>query len=645
MSSPSQSFSVISKPLRLKDTLGLPSSLKVLDRPTQYHTARPVNWSWDRKVDSDTYGSLLSSLQKLTTNVVRDDEIKEITRKEKFLNHARYNGALSSGALLPMYKRSLTPSYDGVGSFDQFPYGPGEGYALFGHTNGQYVSTVSSSGTDGDLSYIPGFLGGEQIQASVDFDVLEHFSTIINSIKVGHAGVFQDTFRGGWRRRWVIEFDDCHINDQGSTVILVVYVFTLESQFGFSATWRVRLSFRVDSVIPDSPSDVFINGAYRPVDDRILVLHDFTHVEPVTGYSPDPSSYTVEAIVDTSWFGLSFLRSSGYWALSQSPSDDTRFAFSLFKSTIPTKGGYVSLNRSTLLRRRMDADMQNLRPSSFLAASDALSKATTIFDSNWLQNVQHLKDVLGLLPDVGVMAKILAKINDGDLSLVRDLVDYLTQAILKWNFQQKPLIRDGKAVFAKDLIKSINTLSLPRFLTVYGKYNYTFLDSECYILGTQELETRAKLRLSVDLSSLLTSMLVADSLGFLPTLSRLWSLVPFSFVVDWFTNMSERLNLVDNQIKFLGFNTHYCVYSYRVSHFPNVSDLSRCLLVDNYSHRSRSGSLFESLPLDEQPFHHSVYTRELTFCMPRLQDSRYDFLRRTNAPNNWTVGALLWQLI
>jgi hypothetical protein len=287
--------------------------------------------------------------------------------------------------------------------------------------------------------------------------------------------------------------------------------------------------------------------------------------------------------------------------------------------------------RHTAIRDAVEQRLPDIRPSAFLAAADALNKNIQVLSSNNLQNLQHLKDILSLLPDLPKLARLVAKAASGDPSVIVDIIDFITEEILKLKFQREPLSRDLSELARKDIKADLEKVLRSKHATIYGEFNYTFSDSENFCHdGVLKLETRAKVRIHSDPSTLLTAILTANSIGLLPSLSRIWSLLPFSFVVDWFTNESKRLKLVDTQVLYMTFRISQCLYSYKVVYYPSPDELSRWGL-ESYD----SGD----------PFGISVYQRELSRYAPRLSDSKFDFLRVTRGPDPLTVGSLVWQLL
>jgi hypothetical protein len=274
--------------------------------------------------------------------------------------------------------------------------------------------------------------------------------------------------------------------------------------------------------------------------------------------------------------------------------------------------------------------MPDIRPSSFLSSADALNTHLETLSTNHIQTLQKLSDILGLLPDLVEIPRMIKKIADGDFSVIRDLIDYVTDAILRYRFSQKPAEKALKEILGADIDAGLQNLVRSNSYTIYGKFEYVFPDElNPYGDGRLELMTRSKVRITQDFSTLVESLLMANSVGLLPTLSRIWEILPFSFVVDWFTSMNKRLKLVDTQLAYMAMRTDWCLHSYRLTYYPSDTAL------EAYNLES---------PNSEEPFRISAYVREKSVYMPRLRDSRLDFLA-TGGPNLVTAGALAWQLI
>jgi len=279
----------------------------------------------------------------------------------------------------------------------------------------------------------------------------------------------------------------------------------------------------------------------------------------------------------------------------------------------------------------VDRQMQAIRPSHFFAASDALDSEVQLLKANNLQNAQQITGILKSIPDLASIASVVSKAMRGDPDAVLQFVDTASSEILKARFERDPTIKDTIEVVKSDLLARLGTLLQSSYHTAYGKFNYDFTQVEnTYGSGKLSLQARAKIRFYLDASTLMAGLYTANAVGVLPTLSRIWQVVPFSFVVDWLTNMSVRLHAVDNQLAYGTLGVNWCLYSFKLLYEPSDDELLDSGLICPDS--------LDRLRL-------VVYQREFSHWMPHLMESKYDFLRRRTGPDLVTVGALVWQLL
>lgn len=273
--------------------------------------------------------------------------------------------------------------------------------------------------------------------------------------------------------------------------------------------------------------------------------------------------------------------------------------------------------------------LPDLRPSAFYSASDALQKHIEVLQANHLENLSQLSGLLSILPNLTKLPRIVSKLTKGDPSAIVEAIDYITDAIIKFRFAQSPTAGDTIELVTTDVLGELRSLLQSKSYTLYGQFFWEFPETENYMGdGRLVLGTRTKIEFEVDLSSLLATYLTANSMGILPTLSRTWAVIPFSFVVDWFTNMDDRLQAVDNQLLWLCLRPKWSLHSYTISYYPSVAML---------------GAYGLESPNPEEPFRVTAYFREFSLIAPLLRDSRFDFLAPNHGPDPLTVGALTWQ--
>lgn len=283
----------------------------------------------------------------------------------------------------------------------------------------------------------------------------------------------------------------------------------------------------------------------------------------------------------------------------------------------------------TYLMQQMRQRMHNLRPSAFHSASDALNKHIEVLSANHLENLTQLSGLLSILPNLSKLPKLVSRLAQRDPAAVIDLIDYITDAIIKFRYAQSPTASDTIELVTTDVLAELKSLLKSETYTLYGDFFWEFPEVDNFMGdGRLTLRTRTKVNLTVDLTTLVSTYLTANAMGVLPSLSNVWATLPFSFVVDWFTNMDDRLKSIDNQLLWLCVRTNWCLHSYKVSYYPSTD------LLGSYELES---------PVIDDPFHVTAYIRELSMIMPLLRESSYDFLAPNHGPDPVIVGALAWQ--
>jgi hypothetical protein len=85
---------------------------------------------------------------------------------------------------------------------------------------------------------------------------------------------------------------------------------------------------------------------------------------------------------------------------------------------------------------------------------------------------------------------------------------------------------------------------------------------------------RSKVRLAANIDSIIPYLLTADGLGLLPSLSRIWDLIPFSWLVDSFFNVGDALGYIDFSYKNQLFDIIYSTHSVSVQYMFDGDDRS-----------------------------------------------------------------------
>lgn len=200
--------------------------------------------------------------------------------------------------------------------------------------------------------------------------------------------------------------------------------------------------------------------------------------------------------------------------------------------------------------RHVDRHHSDYVELAAFSANDAISDYTTSF--NPYETVQGLRDFPALLEKPKHWAHLFKRggMVGGKNSL--DFIDALADGILSYKYAIAPA--SSEVAGARDSAATIyNALNgeLPKLPSVlYGKYHIEKLPNRFKFPGGEladvQLTVRTKITLANDQPTLLLWLLAAHKSGFLPTTSRIFALVRYSFVVDWFTNLSQRFQFWDD---------------------------------------------------------------------------------------------------
>lgn len=526
-----------------------------------------------------------------------------------------YAGMVRTQHAESIYARSNTPNLVFHPNLDLFPYHVRAGHRALG------TATAVQNG----LSTYSFNLDGHLLDhgAQFDFDAIEITQTMVSAINArGSLGFNPTRLNGGGLFPYYFDAVD------NSSWKGEFYHFDLGYRYELRTQWNDIISFlvHIDTLVGFAPNE----GSNDPYE-RNAIPHGAFICEDHSEVTPLSANNGLTPIVLSQYRVLPSWDAGFFSELDQVATTFTEDFYDFRSHTTGRDGIIYDIPKHTVLHKNTWVNLPELRPSSFLAASDALDTNITILSANALQTMQHLGDIMNVLPDVVSLAPLVRRCAQGDVTVIPDLVDYITSAILRYNFVQRPLIKDGRELFATDLRKSLDILLQPKSTTMYGSFHYTFTGSENFFgPGRLELLTHAKVRVTMDLSTAMVAYFAANSVGAAPNLARLWSLLPGSFIVDWFINMSKRLHQVDNQLTWLAMRTDWCIWSYKVAYTPTQGELAAYNLVD-YD------------PIGD-PFRILSYWREFSAYGPALRNSKFDFLRPTNSPNVATVGSLLWQL-
>jgi hypothetical protein len=284
--------------------------------------------------------------------------------------------------------------------------------------------------------------------------------------------------------------------------------------------------------------------------------------------------------------------------------------------------------------KRVERYFGDIRLSSYLSASDALDQISGGIDDNLVETLGEADEVLTLLPGLIESSRDIIRLakNPSEVT-IRGVLDIIASLRLQQKFALEPDFQLVTEVLPRmeSVARRIQKLASSGEVIGRGSFTYEFPLWE-FGRENSKLVTRSKVISSRDSKALLEKALGVRALGLLPSPSSLWDLVPFSFVVDWFTDIGGRLRDLESAGFLALMNIQCYTHSYTISSSLTDDELAKDGLVS----ASYSGSKRPEV---------RYYAREVSSCVPRISDGRYDFRLPGRLPNWLTAGSLIWQLI
>lgn len=263
--------------------------------------------------------------------------------------------------------------------------------------------------------------------------------------------------------------------------------------------------------------------------------------------------------------------------------------------------------------------------SGKIAAENALNGLT----ANHIENIAQLPQFRHLFDSFKLVVLLYKRLREGNyLEAGITLLDLLSNAYLLYKYGLVPTIKDAIELVKKlgpivEAIKSGQWYNTT--VTGHGKFIYTIPNDGFYPVSGMTAVARTKIRFRYSDSTIMSALLPAKALGVLPSLANLWDLQKGSFLVDWFTNIGSKLDLVDSQIWALALEVEGSTSTIELT-YP----LSDTFLALDGVKPILSPRLVR-------------FQRVVQPTVPSMYPSRYDFLPPSGI-TDWKVGvALAWQ--
>lgn len=294
---------------------------------------------------------------------------------------------------------------------------------------------------------------------------------------------------------------------------------------------------------------------------------------------------------------------------------------------VPDQKSWWSVLKS--FRTSINDNWSDIVPSALFSVVSAVGNVEQGTSTDVLQTLQHLPEYESMIPKIREALHILGEISHRDVSLLtaKEILDLLSTTILQGNFQWRPLLQ----LLTVEIPKMVGSLSALRnksgVVAGRGKWEFNF-PSNSFNRPVSHLVTRSKIVLDVSGRPLVWSLLGFDALGLLPKASNLWDLLPFTFVVNWFTGVGQSIRRAEYASFLLTIPAYY-IHTYTITSPFTEQELTNWSMVS-------SGS---------DPLSMKVFYRDISLYTPLPHDSRFGFGIPTNLPPIGTIGALLYQIL
>jgi len=195
-----------------------------------------------------------------------------------------------------------------------------------------------------------------------------------------------------------------------------------------------------------------------------------------------------------------------------------------------------------------------------LSQFSAIDNAVDAFKANHIEAALEFEQLFSVLSVVKDLRDLLhGRIHSQ--SLVRDIVAFLTSARLCWSYGLAPTLDDVIDVAKKASRLYRRYFSSHREIELGRAMKSLSHSSNGFDL---EISCRTRLEFRIDYDSLLPWLLPVHQLGFLPSLSNFWDVVPFSFVADMFLPIGGGLDAIDKSVLYFGMDVVSATHSITV---------------------------------------------------------------------------------
>lgn len=270
-----------------------------------------------------------------------------------------------------------------------------------------------------------------------------------------------------------------------------------------------------------------------------------------------------------------------------------------------------------------EKELTELRRSAVYSYHKALEAKLVTVKNNYIEVLNELPDLPGLVPDVKGFINLIKSVNWRSLaSGVVKLGKLVASTNLQYNFGIAPTV---------GVVQELDTLgpAIGRRLLAASKTARSELKGQFIIdlpysppgFTDSRLITRTTCTLEEPDDPFWFAIMKLYSVRIAPSTRNIWEIIPMSFVVDWFTNMSGRFGSLDMSFLSIFVRASAIQHSYTVESTYDSTSPSRIL------------TPFEALDWRFGKPSPVFYRRELSRTVPILSDGKIDYLSAAGNPD------------
>jgi len=280
-------------------------------------------------------------------------------------------------------------------------------------------------------------------------------------------------------------------------------------------------------------------------------------------------------------------------------------------------------------KRFADSRFVDIVPASSFSAVDAILNLEHGTSTDVLQTLAKLPSISSAIPKYKEALSVLSHIVKKDINLMtlKDIVDLGTSTVLQSSFQWRPLLQLVTVEMPKILSSLGAFYSGKHLVATRGSYTYDFIAGE-FPRDNVRLTVHSKIVLDLSARALASSLMGYDAFGILPKPSNLWDLVPFSFVLNWFTGIGTSMKRLEYLGAMLNIPASY-VHTYTITSPFSADELEHWNL--------------QSSPHD--PLSFKLFYRDVSLYTPLPRYGGFGFGIPTQLPPVGTLGSLLYQIL